>query len=198
MQLSKREVLESIASEVVVCKKCPLWKSRKNAVPGLGSPVCQVMLIGEAPGRSEDLKGEPFVGPAGKFLDTLLSLAGFSREQVFITNVVKCRPPRNREPKPLEVETCTRLYLDRQIVIIRPYLVVTLGRHSTSYLFSKAMLPFSSITKVRGKTYTSAIMGLNLTVFPTFHPASALYNPEYKEILEHDFQVLRTRLPETH
>jgi uracil-DNA glycosylase family 4 len=195
--LSTKELLDAVASEVIVCSKCPLWKSRKNAVPGIGNPNSRIMFIGEAPGVSEDVKGEPFVGTAGKFLDALLLQVGFSRKQVFITNVVKCRPPRNREPKPLEIETCTP-YLDKQMLIIRPEVVVTLGSHSTSTVFSKAMLPFNSITQVRGKLYKASILGLQLTVFPTFHPASALYNPEYKEILEHDFRLLKTRLPKIH
>jgi DNA polymerase len=195
--LSARELLDAVASEVVVCVKCPLWKSRKKAVPGVGSPKSRIMFIGEAPGMSEDAKGEPFVGMAGKFLDTLLSQIGFSREQIFITNVVKCRPPRNRQPKTLEIETCTP-YLDRQMLTIRPEFVVTLGSHSTAYVFSKAMIPFSSITQARGKLYKAVILGLELTVFPTFHPASALYNPEHKEILEHDFQLLKTKLQRAH
>jgi len=192
--LSGKVRLNAVASEVVVCVKCPLCKSRKNAVPGVGSPRSRIMFIGEAPGASEDAEGEPFVGMAGKFLDTLLSQIGFSREQVFITNVVKCRPPSNREPKPLEIETCTP-YMDRQMLIIRPKFVVTLGSHSTSYVFSKAMLPFNSITQVRGKMYKATILGLQLAVFPVFHPASALYNPQYKEILEDDFRLLKTKLP---
>lgn len=192
-----KKQLDAVASEVIVCTKCPLWKSRRNAVPGLGSPRSQMMFIGEAPGSSEDFKGEPFVGTAGKFLDTLLSQIGFSREQVFITNVVKCRPPRNREPKPLEIEACTP-YLDRQMLIIRPKFVVTLGSHSTSYIFSKATLPFSSITRIRGRLYKATILGSQVTLFPTFHPASALYNPKYKEILEQDFQLLKTTLLKAH
>jgi uracil-DNA glycosylase family 4 len=192
--LSRKELLDAVASEVIVCTKCPLWKSRRNAVPGVGNPTSRIMFIGEAPGVSEDAESEPFVGTAGKLLDALLLQIGFSREQVFITNIVKCRPPRNREPKPVEIETCTP-YLDRQMLIIRPDFVVTLGSHSTFYVFSKAMLPFNSITQVRGKLYRATILGLQLTVFPTFHPASTLYNPDYKEILEHDFRLLRTKLP---
>jgi DNA polymerase len=195
--LSKKELLDAVASEVVVCTKCPLSKSRKNAVPGVGSSETRIMFIGEAPGRSEDDKGEPFVGAAGKFLDKLLSQIGLSRERVFITNVVKCRPPRNRQPKAQEIEACTP-HLDRQMLIIRPEFVVTLGSHSASYVFSKAKLPFNSITRVRGKPYKAVILGLHLTVFPTFHPASTLYNPEHKEILENDFQLLRTKLPKVH
>jgi DNA polymerase len=170
-----------------------LWKSRKNAVPGVGNPETRIMLIGEAPGRSEDAKGEPFVGTAGKLLDTLLSQIGFSREQVFITNIVKCRPPGNREPKPLEIETCAP-YLDRQILTIQPEFIVTLGSHSTAHIFSKATLPFSSITLTRGKPRKASVLGLPLTIFPTYHPASALYNPENKKVLEHDFQLLKTNL----
>jgi DNA polymerase len=189
--------LDAVAAEVVVCTKCPLWKARKKAVPGVGNPRSQIMLIGEAPGRSEDAKGEPFVGMAGKFLDLLLSQIGFSREDVFITNVVKCRPPRNREPKPLEIETCTP-YLNRQIRIIQPKFIVTLGNHSTAYIFSKAMLPFRGITEARGKLHEAAILSLQVTIFPTFHPAAALYNAGYKEILQHDFQLLKTKLPSVH
>jgi uracil-DNA glycosylase family 4 len=194
--LSKKE-LDVVASEVRVCTKCPLWKSRKNAVPGVGNPEARAMLIGEAPGRSEDVKGEPFVGTAGKLLDTLLSQIGLSREQVFITNVVKCRPPRNRQPKPLEIETCTP-YLNRQILIVQPEFIVTLGSHSTAYVFSKTTLPFSSITQVRGKSRKTTILGVLRTIFPTFHPASALYNRENKKILEQDFQLLKTELRKTH
>ena len=191
--MSKKETLDVVASEVIVCTKCPLWKSRKNAVPGVGNPETRIMLIGEAPGMSEDAQGEPFVGTAGKLLDTLLSQIGLSREQVFITNIVKCRPPRNRQPKPLEIETCTP-YLTRQILAIQPEFIVTLGSHSTAYIFSKATLPFGSITRERGKPHITTVLGLPLTVFPTFHPASALYNPEHEKVLEHDFQLLKTKL----
>jgi len=191
--LSKKGLLDVVASEVIVCTKCPLWKSRLNAVPGVGNPETRIMFIGEAPGMSEDAKGEPFVGTAGKLLDVLLSQVGLSREQVFITNVVKCRPPRNRQPKPLEIETCTP-YLDRQILVIKPELIVTLGSHSTSYIFSKAALPFDSITQTHGKPQKANVLDLALTIFPMYHPASALYTPERKKVLEHDFQSLKTKL----
>ena len=191
--MSNRRLLEVVASEVIVCTKCPLWKSRKNAVPGVGSPETRIMFIGEAPGKSEDAKGEPFVGTAGKLLDTLLSQIGLSREQVFITNVVKCRPPRNRQPKPLEIQTCAP-YLDAQILTIRPKFIITLGSHSTAYIFSKATLSFSNITQVRGKPRKTCVLGLPLMVVPMYHPASAIYNPEHKKVLEHDFQLLKTKL----
>jgi len=191
--LSKKGLLDVVASKVIVCTKCPLWKSRKNAVPGVGNPETQIMFIGEAPGMFEDAKGEPFVGTAGKLLDMLLSQVGLSREQVFITNVVKCRPPGNRQPKPLEIETCTP-YLDRQILAIQPEFIVTLGSHSTACIFSKAALSFDSITQAHGKPQKATVLGLALTIFPMYHPASALYTPEHKKVLEHDFQSLKTKL----
>ena len=191
--MSKKHLLDAVAAEVVVCIKCDLWKGRKKAVPGVGNPESRVLFIGEAPGQSEDLKGEPFVGAAGKFLDTLLSETGLSRTDVFITNVVKCRPPRNRDPRPDEIETCTP-YLNKQIGIIRPRFIVTLGNHSTAYILSKARLPFHSITQARGKVYETSILGLKVAVFPTFHPAAALYSARYKKQLEEDFQRIKDEL----
>ncbi len=190
---SNKELLMVVAAEVVICVKCDLWKTRRNAVPGIGNTEAKVLLIGEAPGESEDFKGEPFVGSAGKFLDELLSQIGLSRNDVFITNIVKCRPPSNRDPLPIEIETCTP-YLNRQIGIIEPKLIVTLGRHSTQYLFSKTNLPFYSITRAHGRAYGTSIYGMKVTIFPTFHPAAALYHPRYKDELLKDFQQLRIEL----
>ena len=191
--MSKKELLDAVAKEVVVCVKCPLWKNRKKAVPGEGNPESPIMFIGEAPGQSEDIEGKPFVGAAGKFLETLLSEIGLSRDEVFIGNIVKCRPPRNREPMPSEIQTCTP-YLDRQIRIIKPKFIVTLGNHSTAYIFSKANLLFSSITKTHGNFFQATILDMQITIFPTFHPAAALYSAKYKEALQRDFQLLKKEL----
>lgn len=191
--MSKQELLDTVAAEVVVCTKCPLWKTRKNAVPGEGDPSTQIMFIGEAPGYWEDVKGKPFVGAAGEFLDTLLSEIASARSDVFICNVLKCRPPRNREPQPNEIKTCTP-YLDRQIRIIHPKFIVTLGNHSTAYIFSKVALPFKGITQAHGKFHETTILGMKATVFPTFHPAAALYSVKYKEELMNDFQLLKHEL----
>jgi DNA polymerase len=191
--MPKEESLDVVAAEVVVCVKCPLWKTRKNAVPGEGNLTAHIMLIGEAPGYWEDVKGKPFVGAAGKFLDTLLSSIGFPRNTVFITNIVKCRPPENREPMPNEIQTCTP-YLDRQIKFIQPKFIVTLGNHSTAYIFSKAALPFNGITQAHGKFTETTIQGITVTLFPTFHPAAALYHARYKEELTNDFQQLKHEL----
>ena len=191
--MSKKEFLDAVATEIIVCTKCQLSKNRKNSVPGEGNPESPVMFIGEAPGQSEDIKGKPFVGAAGKFLETLLSKIGLSRDDVFICNIVKCRPPRNRKPMPNEIQTCTP-YLDRQIKIIKPHFIVTLGNYSTAYIFSKANLPFSGITQARGKFYQATILDMQITIFPTFHPAAALYNAKYKETLQHDVQLLKSKL----
>ncbi len=184
---SKR--LVAIASEVLVCAKCPLSGTRRNAVPGEGNAKAEIMLIGEAPGRSEDLQGRPFVGSAGKFLETLLGEIGLSRIDVFICNILKCRPPKNRPPKPLEVQTCTP-YLDRQIKTVKPKLIATLGSHSTDYIFLKFGLLFTSITEVHGKFFEAVVYGRRVKVFPSYHPAAALYNPQYKKQIIEDFKKL--------
>ncbi|HEW89812.1 MAG TPA: uracil-DNA glycosylase, partial [Candidatus Bathyarchaeota archaeon] len=124
-----------LIAEIKACTRCPLHATRKNPVPGEGSLDAELMLIGEAPGRWEDEKGRPFVGAAGKLLNKLLGVAGFRREEVYIANVLKCRPPGNRDPRPEEVSACTP-FLDRQIEIIGPKVIATLGRHSTRYIFS--------------------------------------------------------------
>jgi len=191
--LSKRALLDAVAAEILACRKCPLWKTRKNAVPGEGSPNSQIVFIGEAPGYWEDIKGKPFVGAAGKFLDTLLSEIGFSRQTVFIGNILKCRPPKNREPLPDEIQECTP-YLNSQIRIIQPKFIVTLGNYSTAYVFSKAALPFNGITQAHGKFYEASILGMQVTIFPTFHPAAALYSGRYRELLQRDFQLLKRGL----
>ncbi|MCK4313409.1 uracil-DNA glycosylase [Candidatus Bathyarchaeota archaeon] len=188
--MSKGKLLDSISTEIIACCKCELYRTRKYPVPGEGSPNSQIMFIGEAPGYWEDTKGKPFVGAAGKLLDTLLAEAGLSRQTVFIANILKCRPPKNREPLPDEIQKCTP-YLDSQIRIIQPRFIVTLGNYSTAYIFSKVMLPFNGITRTHGKTYETTILGMQTTIFPTFHPAAALYSGRYKELLQQDFQLLK-------
>lgn len=191
--MSKKELLDAVAAEVIVCIKCPLWKTRKNAVPGEGNPETEIMFIGEAPGYWEDVKGKPFVGDAGKFLNSLLSEIGFLRENVFICNVLKCRPPKNREPMPNEIQTCTP-YLNRQIRLVQPEFIVTLGNYSTACIFSKAGLPFNTITQAHGKFYDTSILDMTVTIFATFHPAAALHSAKYKEQISDDFKMLRREL----
>lgn len=187
--------MEKIASEVKVCVKCPLWQGRRNAVSGEGNIDAAVMFVGEAPGYFEDVKGVPFVGAAGKVLDELLKMIKLSRGNVFITNIVKCRPPENRGPRQLEVATCTSLYLARQMVLIQPKIIVALGRHSTAYIFSKAGLEkVENITELHGKVFKINLLGFSVSVIPMYHPASVLHNPRYRDKLEEDFRLLRSEL----
>ncbi len=187
MGSDKIEVLDSIASEIRVCRRCSLWEKRKNAVPGEGSIDAQIMFIGEAPGANEDIQGRPFVGAAGKLLDKLINdVLRLERGEVYITNVVKCRPPGNRDPTSIEIQTCAS-YLERQIRVISPRIIVALGRHSTKYLFEASNMHYSGLSRVRGKTFNLNFMGLQVKVIPTYHPAAALYNPRLKDYLEKDF-----------
>jgi DNA polymerase len=172
--------LEKIAANVRGCPLCKLSRSRKNAVPGEGQLSAKIMFIGEAPGRSEDEKGRPFVGAAGRILDELLKKAGIERSQVFITNIVKCRPPNNRVPKEDELTAC-RPYLDRQIALIKPKVICILGR--TAY---SALLGGSSITANRGKIVERA----GQKYFLTFHPAAVIYNKGLLSALEADLKKL--------
>jgi len=186
----KLDAMEAVEIEVKACRKCELWKQRKNAVPGEGNLDAAVIFIGEAPGYWEDGKGRPFVGAAGKLLDEMLLRVGFSRGEVYITNVVKCRPPENRDPLPNEIKTCTP-YLDRQIRIIEPKFIVTLGGHAASYILPKAGFETGSITRIHGRVYEANLLGFKVFIIPMYHPAAALYNAKYKDELNRDFQLLR-------
>jgi len=191
--MSKEDLMGGVKAEVEACQKCDLWRRRRNPVPGEGSLNAVVMFIGEAPGYWEDVKGRPFVGAAGKLLDGMLEEIGLSRGDVYIGNIVKCRPPENRDPQPGEVQACTP-YLDRQIRIIQPKIIVTLGRHSTAYVLSKAGFEARGITGVRGRVYEGRLLSLGVRIIPTYHPAAALYNPKYRDSLEEDFQVIKREL----
>jgi len=174
--------LTQIASEVSVCERCMLHHSRKLAVPGEGPVDAEIMFIGEGPGFHENQQGRPFVGAAGKYLDELLGKIQLKREDVFITNVVKCRPPNNRDPQPDELSACSD-YLERQIQVINPTAIVTLGRYSMA-----RFLPNAKISDVHGQAFK--IKGR--LVVPMFHPAAALHQPSLKLSIERDF----ARLPE--
>jgi len=182
----KHDSLERIAAEVRGCPLCKLSRTRKNAVPGEGQLAAKIMFIGEAPGKSEDEKGRPFVGAAGRILDNLLQKAGIERSQVFITNVVKCRPPNNRVPEEDEAVAC-RPYLDRQIALVKPKVICILGR--TAY---SSLLGGSSITANRGKIVEKA----GQKYFLTFHPAAAIYNKSLLAALEADLKKLAKEIKE--
>ena len=181
MTAQKRDdSLERVAAEVRGCPRCKLARTRKNAVPGEGQLAAKIMFIGEAPGSSEDEKGRPFVGAAGRILDNLLKKVGIERSQVFITNIVKCRPPNNRVPEADEVAAC-KPYLDRQIALIKPKVICILGK--TAY---STLLGGSSITANRGKMVERA----GQKYFLTFHPAAAIYNKSLLSALEADLKKL--------
>jgi uracil-DNA glycosylase len=181
--LTAAETIQLIAEATRSCTLCELHTGRTHAVPGEGPVDAEVMLIGEGPGFHEDRQGRPFVGASGQFLDQLLVMAGFSRAQVFIGNVVKCRPPKNRDPQPDEVKTCTEHYLFRQIEAINPRVIVTLGRFSMN-LF----MPGERISRIHGEP--RRVNGR--LIVPMLHPAAALHQPQNRPLLEADFR----RLPE--
>ena len=179
--MNPEDILIQVAEEVSNCTMCELHHSRKNAVPGEGPVDADIMFIGEGPGFHENEQGRPFVGAAGKFLEELLSDIGLSREEVFISNVVKCRPPGNRDPLPEEVKTCTSNFLDRQIAAINPKVIVTLGRFSMSLL-----VPNSKISQVHGQ----AMKIHGRLVVPMYHPAAALHQGSLRPVIKQDFAQL--------
>ncbi len=171
------DTLEDLENRVRSCTDCPLHVSRTNAVPGEGPAGAEILFIGEGPGFHEDRQGRPFVGPAGNFLEELLQSIGMTRDQVYIANMVKCRPPNNRDPAPNEISACSK-YLDRQIELIDPLLIITLGRFSMSRFF-----PGQSISRVRGQLRTAA----GRRIFPIMHPAAGLRRQEMRASIEEDF-----------
>ena len=166
------------------CEACPLSKTRTKAVPGSGPATAKIMLIAEGPGQDEDKQGLPFVGRAGKFLDELLPMAKLSRKNIFITNMIKCRAPDNRDPKPEELESCRR-HLERQIIILEPKLIVTLGKFSMEYF-----LPEETISKARGRLRRRN----GLFIYPVMHPAAGLRNGEFKTRIIEDFRKIPAAL----
>jgi uracil-DNA glycosylase family 4 len=168
--------LDHLAGEIKSCQLCILSQGRTNAVPGEGPEDADIMFIGEGPGFHEDRQGRPFVGAAGNYLEELLGKIDLSRQEVYITNVVKCRPPGNRDPQPAEIEAC-RPYLDQQIDTIRPRLIVTLGRFSMQRYF-----PGASISRIHGQPKRVG----NVIYYPMFHPAAALHQPRWRNLLEED------------
>jgi len=172
--------LTELYKEIIVCQLCILSKGRVHAVPGEGPENAEIVFIGEGPGFHEDRQGRPFVGAAGNYLNELLEQNGLKREQVYITNIVKCRPPGNRDPQPEEIEAC-RPYLDRQIELIRPRLIITLGRYSMQRYF-----PGASISRIHGQPKRVG----NVIYYPMFHPAAALHQPRWRDLVEEDMKKI--------
>jgi uracil-DNA glycosylase family 4 len=179
------EALRSLEESLRDCSACGLCAGRTQVVFGVGNPAAELMFVGEGPGFHEDRQGEPFVGQAGKLLNELLGGIGLSRSDVYIANVVKCRPPDNRDPAPDEIEACSP-HLMEQIAVIRPRVICTLGRFATKLLAATDL----SMTAVHGRAKERVLAGVGIVVFPVFHPAAALYTPANRQVLEEDFGKL--------
>jgi DNA polymerase len=186
MTAQKDRELSLIAGEVRVCTDCELHRSRTLAVPGDGPSDTEVLIIGEAPGMNEDKQGLPFVGNSGRFLNEMLESIEWERSKVFVTNVVKCRPPGNRDPLPDEIQACSQ-FLDRQIELIDPLMIVTLGRHSMARWFAN-----ERISKIHGKPRRDG----KRVVVPLYHPAAALHQPSLRAVVQADFRKLPLILDE--
>jgi len=176
--------MKKLDGQIRKCKLCRLWESRTHAVPGEGNiKDPEVVFVGEGPGKNEDLQGRPFVGSGGKLLDELISNAGLQREKVYITNIVKCRPPKNRKPKPDEVDTCTSNYLLLQLGLLHPKLVCALGATAMEY--------FTGETKM-GENHGKVFRGekMDIPVMPTYHPASIFHKRALKDVLQNDLKKI--------
>ena len=198
--MDKHELMKAIRDEVVTLEKSPLYEFRlKNKgfpVIGEGSHDAHFMFVGEAPGRNEAATGRPFCGTAGKILDELLASVSIPRSSVYVTNIVKDRPPENRDPLPSEIDIYGP-FLDRQIEIIQPKVIVTLGRFSMNYIMQKFDLGFElePISQAHGKTYQAKASYGDIIIVPQYHPAAAIYTRSLKETLQNDFQILSTLMP---
>ena len=173
--------LEDIKAELEGCSRCVLCETRANLVFGVGNPHAEVVFIGEAPGKQEDLGAEPFIGAAGQYLNSLLALAGLKREDIYIANILKCRPPENRDPRPEEIEVCTP-FLREQIKAINPEILVTLGNFATRFILKTDQ----GISGLRGRVHITG----RFSVLPIFHPAAAIYDRSKEAIMEDDFKLL--------
>lgn len=193
MNRAPNPALEDLHREIGACRGCDLWRGRTRAVPGHGCHDADIMLVGEGPGYHEDRQGLPFVGAAGHFLDQLLARAGIRRSDVFITNIVKCRPPNNRDPKPEEIAACNE-YLLAQIALIKPRAIFTLGRFALATLVDPKL---TSISRVHGRPYRRS----GIIYVPLYHPAAALHNEALRDVIVADMArasaLLRRELTET-
>jgi len=182
---SKQEQLNQINAKIAVCQKCPLAKTRTNTVPGTGNINTDIVFIGEGPGKSEDEQGIPFIGAAGRILNEMLHNIELDRDDIFITNIVKCRPPKNRDPKITEKNICNT-YLQQQLALINPTLIIPLGRHAMEYF-----LPNAKISETHGKPQVIiTATGKSQVIYPLYHPAAALYNPRTKLVIADDFALI--------
>lgn len=191
---NKLEEWNRIVNAIKSCRKCRLAENRKNAVPGEGNLDAVVLFLGEAPGRMEDLEGRPFVGAAGRLLNRLLEGIGLRRKDVFITNVVKCRPPNNRDPREDEIEAC-RPFTEAILRLVSPRIIVTLGNHAGKFLIERyGGGRWRGITAEHGRVRKVKLKDVEVIVVPTYHPAASLYNPKLLPTIENDFKIVKSVL----
>jgi uracil-DNA glycosylase len=190
--MNRQEKLDELNNKIKNCKKGPLCKTRTNAVPGEGSVNSEIMFVGEAPGFNEDKTGKPFVGRAGKIFDGLLNSINLKRDEIYITNILKCRPPKNRNPSDNEIKSCAS-YLDQQIEIIQPRIICCLGNFSTKFILQKYGLKdkIQGISKIHGKVFNVSNLTGVINIIPLYHPAVATYNSNMLEILKKDFEIIK-------
>lgn len=189
----KQEEMQELEKQIKDCKKCELHKIRTNALCGEGSLNAEILFIGEAPGYNEDLKGKHFIGRAGKIFDEFLDSIKLSREKIYITNVLKCKIPKNERPKQEYIEKCTP-YLNEQIKIIKPKIIVPLGRFATNYIFERYKIKQQPIQKIHGKVFLIKNLFEEVKIIPQLHPAVTVYNFESMETLKEDFAKIKNTL----
>jgi DNA polymerase len=178
--MSRKTIYKQVCQEIERCHRCSLYRFRQKTVPGEGNLRAKIFFIGEAPGAQENRTGRPFCGTAGKILDQLLDNINLDRKKIFITNLVKCRPPKNRPPRISEIKTC-QYFLEKQFNLIKPMVIVALGRHAVKFF-----LGTNNLLRIHGKIFKQK----NFLVMPTYHPAAALYRPKLKNVLKRDFEKL--------
>ncbi|MCK4521331.1 MAG: uracil-DNA glycosylase [Nanoarchaeota archaeon] len=178
--------MEGLGIEINNCKKCELWKTRNKPLVGDGSVDANILVIGESPGYNEDIRGRAFIGEAGKILDQLLGLINLKRDDIYITNILKCHPPRNHNPSRDEINSCIK-YLDRQINILKPKIILTLGKYASKEIFNKFDLEFSKISDIHSKVFEAELDFDKIKIIPLYHPAVACYHNNMFDILKKDF-----------
>jgi len=188
-------MLREIEEEIRRCRKCRLWKEKTNYVPGEGNENAKIVFIGEAPGKEEDKQGRPFVGRAGRYLTSVMEKYGLKRDEVYITNVLKCRPPNNRDPMEDEISACKQ-YLVRQLEAIKPSVIVCLGRFSSEVIFDMFGIRFGGISRVRGNVFEVERWGRGVKIISTYHPAAVLYRPNLANAFESDMKRVSEILKE--
>ena len=191
--MDKAQKIEKLRKQIAACQRCSLAKTRTHTVPGEGDVASKIMFIGEAPGRNEDLQGKPFVGRAGDIFDELLHSIGLTRNDIYLCNILKCRPPQNRNPSPSEIQAC-KGSLELQIKLIDPLVIGTLGNFSTQYILDRFGLPQGKISALRGRIFDVSTPTGHKKIIPLFHPAVATYDGSKKDILLKDFQILKPLL----